>query len=184
MNKDNEVFKYQIDENNKIIYVSDNWEKFAKENNADENILPSNVIGKSIFDFISDRESKTIYEMIINSIRLKKTDVKIPINCDSPNLRRFIEITIKGLPNNHIEFASEIQHIVERESCEILDENTERCEEAIRICSFCKKIPIENEWLDAECAVSVLKVFRNSKMPMLTHSICPKCYEVAMNQLK
>jgi hypothetical protein len=180
----NEFFIYRIDENNKIIYVSDNWTDFAIQNSADENSIPPDVIGKSLFDFISDKESQLIYEMIVDSVRKKKLDVKIPINCDSPETKRLIEITIKRLPDNHIEFESEIIFIEGREPVKLLDRTIERSKDAVRICSFCKKIAIKDEWVNTEEAIIALQLFDAIKLPMLTHGVCPKCYDAAVAKLK
>ena len=184
--KNNEqVYVYRIDKNNNIIYVSDNWSTFAKDNDASDSCIPPFVFGKSLFDFISDKESRHLYSIIIETVRDKNRSVRIPIRCDSPQLRRFMEITVKALPGNQVEFSSKVIRIEQRDNLRILNATVDRSEEIVRICSYCKKIAIsDEEWIDAEKAIELLDLFKSVKLPQLTHGVCPVCYESLMANLK
>jgi hypothetical protein len=184
-NNNEQVYVYRIDENNNIIYVSDNWSKFAKDNDASDSCIPPFVFGKSLFDFISDKESRHLYSIIIETVRDKNRSVRIPIRCDSPQLRRFMEITVKALPGNQVEFSSKVIRLEPRDNLRILNETADRSEEIVRICSYCKKIAIsDEEWIDAEKAIELLDLFKSVKLPQLTHGVCPVCYESVMANLK
>lgn len=176
---------YRIDKDNNIAYVCNNYILFAKDNYAPQSCVPPDVIGKNFFDFIKDKETKNIYYAIIETVRIKKKEIRIPLNCDSPNLRRFIETTITPLANNYIEFVNMIIRVAERNNLELLDSNIERSNNRIRICSFCKKVDVsKDEWVEVEEAITILNLFNDSKLPALTHGVCPICYEQIMYKLK
>ncbi|MBD3196434.1 MAG: hypothetical protein GF317_15350, partial [Candidatus Lokiarchaeota archaeon] len=52
------IYKYQIDENDKINCVSENWDKFAEENDAADLVSKPQVLNRPLWDFISDRETR------------------------------------------------------------------------------------------------------------------------------
>ncbi len=175
------IYVYRINGDDKITYVSDNWNKFAKDNGASKSCLSSFVLNKSLWDFIENTETIYLYKLLVEMIRTKKKSITIPIRCDAPDLRRFIEIIIKPLPENYVEFSSQIIGIEQRDFLQILDKTIDRSEDFVTICSYCKKIEVsENEWLDTEKAVEFLGLFKSTKLPQLTHSACPVCYKSAM----
>ena len=180
-----DVFIYRIDENDKIVFVSDNWSKFALDNDATETCIPPFVLSKPLWEFIGDDETIHLYQLVIDRIRTEKKTVKISINCDSPNLRRFMQITIKPFLENQIEFTSKVINKEKREYLPILNKDAPRTDEFVRICSYCKKIAVtENEWVETEEAIVFLKLFQKDKLPQLTHGVCPACYESVMSELR
>jgi len=99
-------------------------------------------------------------------------------------LRRFIQITIKPFLENQIELESRIIKKERREFLNLLSKDTPRTDEFVSICSYCKKVAVgENDWIDTEKAIEVLKLFQKEKMPQLTHGVCPACREAVMSAL-
>jgi hypothetical protein len=180
------VYRYVIDHNNRIISVSDNWTDFAKENNASPEVIPPDVLGKSLFDFIPDMETADIYRTIIEAVREKKTQIKIPINCDSPELRRSIEVGIHWQEDGSIEFISEIVKIEEREPVTVLDPTSPRSfDRFLNICSFCKKIQTGvDEYQETGQAMRSLNIFDKKKMPMLHQLVCPSCVDEITDRIE
>lgn len=48
--------------------------------------------------------------------------------------------------------------------------------ELLQMCSWCKRVALP-DWVEAEEAVSRLKVFETELLPRITHAICPACLE-------
>ncbi len=184
MNYDNQIFTYRIDENDNIISVSKNWDKFAEDNKANSETCKSPfILNKSIWDFFVDPETIHLYQILVNKVRESKKALNVQIRCDSPKLRRFIKISMKALQDNHIEFSSKIVKIEEREPVLILDSTKERSEELLKICSYCKQIKIsEKRWIETEEAVVNLRLLEDDKLPRITHGICPNCSKNLMNE--
>jgi hypothetical protein len=176
-------FIYIIDKDDKITSVSKNWDSFATNNEGPQCLLNA-IEGQSIFDFINDKETAHLYQLLIESVRSNKKDITVPINCDSPSLKRLINIDMKYMSNGSIAFITRVVKLEERDPCEILDCNIDRSDKSVKICSFCKKVNIDDKWILTELAVKALKLFEKEKLPSLTHGICPQCYDNAMAKIK
>lgn len=177
----NKSFKYTIDSEDRITSVCQNWCEFARDNKATDQCTSPLILGRTLWDFISDMETRHIYELMVQQVRMSNKQANVTINCDSPDLKRLIEITINPLDGNSIEFSSTIVEEEERDALPILDPSVERSRELVKICSFCKKIAVsENEWLETSQAVARLGLFGQSPMPKLSHGMCPECYSNVM----
>jgi hypothetical protein len=178
MGKDRHTYRYVIDEEDRIVSVSDNWTEFALENNAGEGVIPPDVIGRSLFDYIPDEDTKGVYKIILDSIRETRSRLKIPINCDSPDLRRKIDIDIKWRADNGIEFISRIVNMEKRDPVNILDPTFKRSKQHLRICSFCKKIEVEiDRFMETEKAIKYLDIFKSDVFPELHQVVCMDCVQ-------
>lgn len=143
------------------------------------------VLGKSLWSFISGPETRHIYQLILAQIRKHKRSTQLFINCDSPELKRNIEVTLNPLQNGGVEFLSKVVQLIERDAVTILDKAIERSDDIIKICSFCKKIAIsKEEWAETQDAIKILNLFGSKKMPQLSHGICPHCAEIVMKDIE
>jgi hypothetical protein len=72
-----------------------------------------------------------------------------------------------------------VEKIEKREKVLLLEKNVERSNEFIKICSWCKKVYIENEdcWYEVEDAVKKMNLFGKKRLPMLTHTMCDQCFK-------
>ncbi|MFZ0133251.1 MAG: hypothetical protein WAK95_11960 [Desulfobacterales bacterium] len=179
--KSNDLYIYLIDKNDKIISVSNNWSTFAQQNMGATERSPNNVIGSSLWSFIQDEETTHLYEIIIQKIRKNLRPVNIPFRCDSPEERRFLNLSIVPMKNDFITFLSQIVETESRDPVQLLRYNINSSDTFIRICSMCKKIALsETEWREIEDAIKILNLFEKDPLPQLTHGICEPCYTAAM----
>jgi hypothetical protein len=166
-----------------IVVVNDEWLSFGSENVY--NLSQDVVVNKSLWDFIIDKETQHLYKIMLEKVRAVNARIKFPFRCDSPDCRRFMELEIFTLNENLIEFRSRIVKLEFRPQAALLDFWVERSEEFVRICGWCKKIYVsEAKWVEVEEAVEELNLFGETKLPQLTHSICPSCKESLTQSLK
>lgn len=181
----NEAIIYKVDNENCIYYFNSAWEKFARENECGYKCEHSYVHGKNFLEFIEDEETKMLYEYIIENVRHCKKQVHFPYRCDSPHERRYLEIVITPLENDGIEFKSCILKKEKRQEARLLNPNRATSEEFLTVCSMCKRIKIDkNTWLEVEDAVNVLHLFNTTKLPKLSHGLCPYCYNSMMEEIE
>ena len=179
------IFWYQIDSRDIIISISDNWWTFAYENSWKKEPNHEEVVGRSLWDFILGNETQHLYAEVFRKVRAGKRGRPIPFRCDSPSERRFLELKLKLLHDDQIEITSTILRTENRKPLRFIDNQTPRTTDLIRICSMCKKIDIaQNQWLEIEEALGILKLFEEDKVPSLTHGLCPDCYRVALADLE
>ena len=169
-----ENLHYRINEENKIIFVNSKWDQFAEANNG-VNIMSSQILNRTLWDFISDRTTLNLYRELLQMVRNGRT-VRFNFRCDSPTFRRFMEMEISHGENSCIDFHT---HEVATEShlAPVLSVMIpHHSDKLIRICSWCKKIHTGELWVELEKAVNHMRLFENSELPTLTHGICDICY--------
>ena len=182
-NKGSETFVYSLNEDNIITNYSKNFPSFARNNDWQLDMEPEAVMGRSIFDFISGIETQHLYQVLFEHCRKGKHIGPIPFRCDSPTERRFLELTLRLLPDNHIDIITVLLKTEPRPPVRILQADTPRTEQFIKICSMCKKVFVDDEWVEIEEALIRMKLFEQERLPQLTHGLCNSCYEAAIAEL-
>jgi len=179
--QDNRIFIYQIDSNDKIVVVNDNWLSFAAENVY--NLSQESVVNKLLWDFIEDTETQHLYKILLEKVRTNQVKLKVPFRCDSPDCRRFMELEVFSPYENFVEFRCRAVKLEFRTAVGLLDVNSDRSNEFVRMCGWCKKIYVSAQWLEIEEAITELNLFAAAKLPQLTHGICLSCKETIIQLL-
>ncbi len=172
---------YRIDENDKFTYINEVWKDFARDNKWPEAANHS-ILGRSLWDYISNAETIHIYQTVFQNVRKQNKTVRIPYRCDAPDRRRFMEMTIVPLNRDHLEFLNEILREEHREPVLLLDTDTQRNREMLVMCGWCKMVRVEENWKEVEDALQQMGVFNNPVLPRITHGICPSCTQQLRTQ--
>lgn len=170
---------YKINNNDMITYISSStWKEFASENEGSD-LLEENILNKSIWNFISDQDTSEIYNLAVDKVRVTGEKISIPFRCDAPEYRRLFIMEIKKPQKDIVQFNSILKRIESRTSVKFLESKTERTDDLLKICSWCRKveIPHTSNWVEVEEAVVRLELYKLEKLPMITHTICNHCYE-------
>ena len=174
---------YHLNSRLRINYVCDKWQLFASENNAGY-LDNESVLNKPLSEFIVDRKSLHLYEMLIARVKKEQRSVKFPFRCDSPEKRRYMEMEIYSVDDGSVGFKSCIIAEEPREPVQLLETEVDRSEEIVTICSWCKKIKVaEDLWDEVENAIKKLELFAMTLLPQLSHGMCPVCYENMQGEL-
>jgi hypothetical protein len=177
-----QTIEYRIDCQDLLIYVSDSWTEFALANGSPD-LVSERVIGKPLLSFVSDPETRHLYQIILKRVRTREIPVVVTLRCDSPDLRRFLQLITSRLPNQEIQFLSRTLRTEPRDSMPLLDRNSHRSSKYLRICSWCKRVLLANDqWVEVEEAVMQLELFCLDALPRLTHGVCPACYGAVMEE--
>jgi hypothetical protein len=174
------TFIHTIDANDLIVFVNEDWLTFARENSAPE-LSRDAVLGESLWTYVSGLEVRHLYQILLAKVRQSRLSLTVPFRCDSPNLRRLMEMEIVFLPGKHIQMESRLLSLEKREPVALLEESAPRSNECITVCSWCKKVRLPDSiWVEAEQAIRQLRLFEESQLPQLTHGICQDCREVLL----
>ena len=168
------IVNYRIDRDDVIRFVSPSWDYFAKKNNGGD-ILAAAILGRNIWDFVANVETRHIYQTIVANMRAGQASARFPFRCDSADRRRFMQMEMKLADDNGIEFVSEILREETREPVSFLDKSTPRSEKYLSMCSWCKKIETAGAWLEVEDAIVALDLFKSTVMPQISHTTCDPC---------
>ncbi|HTH46985.1 MAG TPA: hypothetical protein VMB21_05700 [Candidatus Limnocylindria bacterium] len=172
---DHRVFIYRIDAQDRVSFANGDWYAFARENGASE-LTASALIGRPLSDFLCHTETKHLLEILIQKVRRTQMTMVLPYRCDSPDCRRFMELTVLPLPQSEVEFRSRILREERREAVRLLGADTARTEASLTMCGWCKKIALpDGRWEEVEVAVAELDLFAAPSLPQIFHDICPQC---------
>jgi hypothetical protein len=168
-----EPLAYSLDHQDRIVRVSDGWTQFALQNDAPE-LATEHVLHRSIWGFVSDSTTRHIYMDLIARVRLGRT-VRFSLRCDSPTVRRHLQMTVTPGDSRRVDFESVVVGIERRPIQRIWDRRTIRSGVHLRTCAWCKRIHVRSEWMEIEDALEPLKLFEMERLPEITHGICDSC---------
>ena len=177
------VFTYVINADDKIDGVSSEWLQFARENQA-SHLNAETVIGRSLFEFMSNEETRHLYGMILERVRQSESEVVLSFRCDGPSVRRYMELDVSPMAGGHVQFRSWVVREEERETVPLFDSLSWRSEEFLMVCSWCKRVEVEADWLEVEDAVERRELFSQTRLPQISHGICPECSTQLRRQVK
>jgi len=170
------MIKYRINVLGEITYVNSSWDEFALVNDAPE-LSSGQILGRSIWEFISDDTTVFLYHQMVDRARLGN-NVQFQLRCDSPSTRRMLDVKIEMHPTGDIEFQSRAIQETAREPQELFSRGRERSDEMLTVCSWCNKIKVaEEDWREVENAMPNLSVFQLGAAPQLSHGMCGECYQ-------
>ncbi len=168
---------YRVDTDARLVWVGQGWEAFALENDAPELADPS-IVGESLWRFVDGIETRHLYEMMFEKIRRERTTVVVPFRCDSPELRRYMELRI-GLASPsgaELELVAALLRTEHRTMTPPCGQRASGRGEMLGICSFCKRVEVmAADWIEVDEAVSRLGLLAAARLPNLSHGVCPDC---------
>jgi len=169
---------YRIDSERTITFVNQAWTDFALRNDA-EHLLPQEVLGNCVWDYISCPETSYLYRALFDKVVKEGRTVQFPFRCDSPGARRYMEMTVAPGSKGSCKLTSVVLREELREPVALMGESAPRDddEELLHMCSWCKKIGLpEERWVEIEDAVRALDLFAYKDIPRITHGMCPDCF--------
>ncbi|MBL9137842.1 MAG: hypothetical protein JNK85_18380 [Verrucomicrobiales bacterium] len=174
---------YSVDAEHRIRWIANDWHDFASHNQG-SHLTPAQLIGRSLWDFISDPSTRSIYRTLVDIVLLRGTPTTFGFRCDSPTHRRHMRMEMSRPRQGICQFRSMILADEERRYVSFIDTEQPRSDEFVRICSWCKRIahPL-GHWIEVEQAVSDLGLFTRRVQPLPTHGICPGCESTLLRQI-
>lgn len=168
--------RYRINARDEITFVDDGWRRFADSNDAAE-FVDSDVIGHPLWDFITDETTRELYAQMIARARLGRP-AQFTFRCDSPSVRRLLEMSIASVGAGAVEFATSTLQLDSRSPMALLARDTLRSAKFIRACAWCSRIDVgggEEVWVEVEVATMQLGLMEGGPMPRMSHGICESC---------
>lgn len=179
------TLSYWIDSVNVIRRVDEDWDRSMDPDSWTDRAASNGIIGKSLFDFISDDVTRMYIAAMVESVRVLPKTLFRPYRCDTPELKRFMMMTVTpeddGLIRvSHALLRSEpmakkafFQALSYAESSKstafqskmaILGIGFIRCSLCNRICQVG-----QNDWLEADALTVTNEAIR------VVYGLCPDC---------
>ena len=180
----NSSIRYQLDAHDCIASLDAAWNAFAAQNGGPE-LADDSIIGQSIWRFIDGWEVRHLYEHVFDAVRSQDRDVVIPFRCDSPTLRRFMELRISALRDDGLALVSHLIREEARPRVELPHRDIGDTEDLVRLCSWCKRVQlVDRTWVEVEQAIQDLELFQSTTMPAITHGMCGDCATEIQSQIE
>lgn len=168
---------YRIDAADRLTAVSEAWDAFATANNGADATADS-VLGRPLWDFISDLTTIELYRQVLARIRTGKA-MTYNFRCDSPDCRRLLEMRIRLVDDTGaVEFQTETLSSGPRALAPVSQGDGAVGEDEatmLRMCGWCNRMDADGEWLEVEVALPRLRLLEYPDVRMLTHGICETC---------
>ena len=164
---------YSIDRENRIESVGGGWLAFACANGAPE-LTPAAVLGRRIEDFIADPGTRHIYGLLYGLVRDGAT-LRLPFRCDGPEVERSMLLQLSPAGSGGVRCDTFLLAEKHRPLIALLDPNAPRGTDLVVMCSWCKRIRHQGQWLDLEEGVQRLNLLSHASSPELSHGVCPSC---------
>ena len=84
---------YHLDASDRIVAVDTAWIAFAAANGAPD--LPDRVLGRPVWQFFSNLTVRELYRTLFRRVRETRDGVTLTFRCDSPDVRRFMSLTVE-----------------------------------------------------------------------------------------
>jgi hypothetical protein len=176
------TIRYRIDAQDRIIWVNEEWAKFAAENDGGNLGRAAGILGQTLWSFIDDQTLCNLYNEMVLLAR-KGRPISFRFRCDAPRFRRVFEMRISGGTGAEVDFATTLQSEEEREAVSLLDCHQPRNQQFIRMCSWCQRVFANTRWLPVEAAVVALDLMSGPTVPAITHGICEDCNSKVLAKL-
>lgn len=160
---------YCLDNKNIIVSVSNNWNNFAEENDG-LSIFSENVIGKSIWDFISGNTTKMWLDCIFQLARLRKSKIEKTYRCDSPDIKRYMKMIIIPDIDGFLKIEHQIMSTEVQETPVFIYASPTKNDKFKKRCSVCGRILQDNCWYEpANLNDSITQNF------LVIYTVCNEC---------
>jgi hypothetical protein len=172
--------RYEIDADDRIRMLGGRWLRFARENDAPE-LTPEAVIGRPLWEFIAGAETHALYREVLRRVREEDVRLVLPFRCDSPSFQRWMRLVMTPRGGGAVRFDGLMVRKLERLHLGILDPHAPRRPQDLPMCSCCKRVHLDFDWLEPEAAIARLHVLGAEPYPRLKQVICLSCQSVAQS---
>lgn len=167
---------YELDRRLTIVRVGPGWDEFALENGTAELVSPS-PIGRPLMMYFADATTVHLYELMFQRVTNLGRHTTVPIRCDGPDIRRYLNLTISVTSTGGYHISTTMVRWEPRPPVLLLAADAARGEESLTLCSFCHRVDVTGRWIEVEEAVSLLRLFERRRQPRLEQSVCHACHK-------
>lgn len=168
------VIEYVVKPDRTVAEIRGIWDDFARANAAGR-LAVADVVGRDLCDFVSGPATRQVYEALIERVGRTRAPIQFTFRCDAPDTRRHMRMDVMGDGTGNVRFTSRILREEPRPSQALLSTDTDRSDETIVMCSWCKRVKLDELWLEVEEFVERTGLMEQERLPQLSHGLCPNC---------
>lgn len=177
------VVEYRLDAHDRIVAVNEDWRRFATANGTGT-LMPENVVGRPLRDFVSGDITRMFVDTLLQGVRLTGRERTVPYRCDSPDAKRYMEMTVAPTPSGGIVTS----HRVVREerfaapNAFVAGAGRGQRRDLIKRCSMCNRLSRNGgELVEPELARSAGWLLGAAATPVI-YFVCKACQALVKDQ--
>lgn len=158
---------------NLIVSVNPAWDAFACNNGA-PHLARGTALGSSLLDAVSGKASKNFTLALLDLARRRDDEIQFEYRCDSPQVRRYMRLHLRGLQDGSVHFRHEHLHSEAFEQPVLFRTAAQRARDTTIRCSLCNHVRHEGLWKLPEFVAA--QIFSGQPVPVI-YGICPSCQD-------
>ncbi len=167
---------YTLDATDTIVAVGGAWNDFAIKNDGAE-IVSEKVIGKKLDQFVHGDETLMFVRTMIMSARVLKRPVVRPYRCDSPSLKRFMEMKVEPKERGEVDVSHrELRSEPSLHAVRVAAAAMGTSAISVKRCSICNWVRAQQVWSELDEAIAAQRVsLVDSQALRVVYGVCPDC---------
>ena len=144
---------FRIDEDDVIVDIGGEWDKFARENEG-SHIFKTRVLGTKLYQHIKGETSRSFVWTILDAVRKLERPIERSYRCDSPACKRFMAMRVTPEPDKKLLLEHRLVSTEAFEHPHRFTFSTKRTSSRLTRCSMCNRLQIDGVWKEPEIALS------------------------------
>jgi hypothetical protein len=170
-----DTISYTVDKSGTIIAVNGKWDEFARDNQG-EKVLASKVIGRKLDQFIQGDDTRMFVRTMIMSAQTLKRPIYRPYRCDSPRLKRFMEMTLIPRDDGSVELLHrELHSELIRQNVPAVIASKSSGGGLLKRCSLCNRVQALGVWSEIDEALESDRLKTVEPLVKVIYGVCPDC---------
>ena len=163
---------FRLDKSDRITETGGAWDTMAHENGGDA-LCGGTVIGHPLYDYVSGDVSKMFVRTVIDGVRVLQRPRALPYRCDSPGLRRYMEMAITCEPGGGLLLEHRLLRTEATGRRFDFQTSNAPLRQMIVRCTHCNAIKHEGRWGEPEAVLPE----QVSGALAVVYGVCPRCME-------
>ncbi len=163
-----------VDRDNLIVAVNESWDKFAANNGAPQ-LAQGAVLGSNLLDAVSGKVSKSFTLALLELARNRDDEIQFEYRCDSPHLRRYMRLHVRGMVDGAVHFSHEHLYSEHFNKPVLFRTSAQRGRDSTIRCSVCNHVRHDGFWKRSDYVSE--QVFNGQPVPVI-YGICPSCMDI------
>ncbi|MFD2180735.1 hypothetical protein [Rhodoplanes azumiensis] len=94
----------RVDHTNRIVAVGGPWDEVALANGGGATVVVARVLGTGLIDHVHGDPTRMLVLTVLDRVRRGGTPCRMPYRCDTPHLKRWMEMTLTPVPDGTVTF--------------------------------------------------------------------------------
>jgi hypothetical protein len=166
---------YRLDADDRICEVGGPWDEFARANEG-ERLLSERVIGTDFYSYISGDISRMYVRTIFGGVRALNREATRTYRCDSPNIKRFMEMTVRPESGGNLHVAHRLLRTEPLPATFRFVGHAGKGSDFIVRCSMCNRLKLRGHWCEPEVFREHGPEFPEGAAPVI-YGVCSACFD-------